>query len=168
MEYLSLGKIIDKFGLDGTLKIYSTTNNAEMRYKKGASVFLYDPSSNERQEYKVISHRSSGQFDFVRLENVDVNKAETLKGFEVQIIKDIKDLKVGYYFYSDLEGCKIINDQGKVLGTVKKVEEFPAQITLRVGRENNKDFFVPFVKVFIKKVDINNKEITINVMEGLL
>ena len=93
MEYLSLGKIIDKFGLDGTLKIYSTTKNAEMRYKKGASVFLYDPSSNERQEYKVISHRSSGQFDFVRLENVDVNKAETLKGFEVQIIKDIKDLK---------------------------------------------------------------------------
>ena len=39
MEYLLLGKVVDKFGLDGALKIYSTTNNAEKRYKKFAKVF---------------------------------------------------------------------------------------------------------------------------------
>ena len=72
------------------------------------------------------------------------------------------------YFYSDLRGCKIIDKNGNNLGIVKEIEEFPAQITLRVSRQGKPDFFVPFIEVFIAKIDIKNKEITINVMEGLL
>ena len=168
MEYLSLGKIVDKFGLDGTIKVYSTTNNAPKRYKKGAKVFLYDENSNNREEYKVESYRKSGVFDFVKLAGFDATKAENSKGLEIQVIKDNKDLEVGYYFYSDLTGCKVIDSSKNVLGIVKNVEEFPAQITLRVKRENNKDFFVPFIKQFIVNVDIDNKEIEINVLEGML
>ena len=168
MEYLSLGKIVDKFGLDGTLKVYSTTNNGKMRYKKGAKVFLYDERSNTRTEYKVESYRKSGMFDYVKLEGFDAEKAEQSKGFEINVIKDNSDLEVGYYFYSDLEGCKVLDSDKKILGIVKNVEEFPAQITLRVKRDNAKDFFVPFIKQFIVNVDIKKKEITINVLEGML
>ena len=168
MEYLLLGKVVDKFGLDGTLKIYSTTNNTEKRYKKSAKVFLYDEKSDERKEYQVESFRKSGVFDFVKLKGFDANLAEQVKGFEVQVIKDNNDLEVGYYFYSDLIGCEILDENKKVLGIVKNVEEFPAQITLRVSRNNGKDFFVPFIKQFIKKVDIQNKNIEIIVLEGML
>ena len=168
MEYLLLGKVVDKFGLDGTLKIYSTTNNAEKRYKKFAKVFLYDEKTDERKECQVESFRKSGVFDFVKLKGFDANLAEQVKGFEVQVIKDNNDLEVGYYFYSDLIGCEILDENKKVLGIVKNVEEFPAQITLRVSRKNGKDFFVPFIKQFIKKVDIQNKNIEIIVLEGML
>ena len=82
--------------------------------------------------------------------------------------KDRKDLEVGYYFYEDLVGCSIIDQSKNELGIVNKVEEFPAQITLRVKRQNGKDFFVPFVKQFIKKVDIDAKKIYIEVIEGML
>ena len=168
MEYLSLGKIIDKHGLDGTAKVYSTTNNAKKRYVKGAKVFLYNEETDVRQEAIVESYRSSGQFDFLRFEGLTVNDIESLKGYEVQVIKDRNDLEVGYYFYSDLVGCEIVDQEQKVLGIVSKVEEFPAQITLRVRRNKEKDFFVPFVKQFIVNVDIDNKKITINVLEGML
>ena len=168
MEYLLLGKVVDKFGLDGTIKIYSTTNNADLRYKKSAKVFLFDEKTNERTEYQVESFRKSGVFDFVKLKGFDANKAESVKGFEVQVLKNTNDLEVGYYFYSDLIGCKILDENKNVLGIVKNVEEFPAQITLRVKRENGKDFFVPFIKQFIKKVDIENKNIEIIVLEGML
>ena len=86
----------------------------------------------------------------------------------MQVIKDNNDLEVGYYFYSDLIGCAILDENKEVLGIVKNVEEFPAQITLRVKRNNGKDFFVPFVKQFIKNVDIDNKKIYIEVIEGML
>ena len=168
MEYLSLGKIIDKFGLDGTAKVYSTTNNAKLRYKKGAKVFLYNESTDERKEAIIESYRSSGQFDFVKFKDLTVNDIEQIKGFEIQIIKDRNDLEVGYYFYSDLIGCEIVDKDQRVLGIVSKVEEFPAQITLRVKRNKEKDFFVPFVKQFIVNVDVDNKKITINVLEGML
>ena len=162
------GKIVDKFGLDGTLKVYSTTNNGKMRYKKGARVFLYDENSKDRKEYKVESYRKSGMFDYVKLEGFDATKAEQSKGFEIHVIKDNSDLEVGYYFYSDLIGCSVLDSDKNVLGTVKEVEEFPAQITLRVKRDNAKDFFVPFIKQFIVNVDIKKKEIIINVLEGML
>ena len=168
MEYLLLGKIVDKFGLDGTIKIYSTTNNAEKRYKKSAKVFLYDEKTETRNEYNVESYRKSGVFDFVKLKGFDANMAEQVKGFEVQVIKDNNDLEVGYYFYSDLIGCQILDESDNALGIVKNVEEFPAQITLRVGRKNEKDFFVPFIKQFIKEVDIQKKIIRIIVLEGML
>lgn len=168
MEYLLLGKIVDKFGLDGTLRVYSTTDNPSKRYKKGAKVFIYNENENIRDEYKVASYKRSGNFDLVKLEGFDVNKAESVKGFEIQILKDRSDLEVGYYFYSDLVGCNIIDDNQRLLGVVSKVEEFPAQITLRVQRKGGKDFFVPFIKQFILKVDIEKKEITINVLEGML
>ena len=169
MEYLSLGKIIDSFGLDGTVKVFSTTDNAKKRYQKGNKVFLCGEDEASRQELTVVSYRSSGRLDYVKFEEISSpEEASLFKGFEIQVIKDQKDLKEGYYFYSDLRGCAIVDRDGKVYGIVKEVEEFPAQITLRVKRENGKEFFVPFIKEFIVKVDIDNKKIIINYMEGML
>ena len=169
MEYLSLGKITDAFGLDGTLKIYSTTNMGEKRYQKGATVYLLDVENNEYIPFNVLNYRHNGLFDFVKLETIEnIEAALSKKGQEIFVEKNVKDLDKDTYFYSDLRGCKIIDKNGNNLGIVKEIEEFPAQITLRVSRQGKPDFFVPFIEVFIAKIDIKNKEITINVMEGLL
>ena len=168
MEYLTLGKVTDTFGLDGTLKVYSTTNNKELRYKKGSKIFLYNEKERTRSEYEVESFRTNGLFDFVKLKNLNIEEASNFKGFEIQVVKDTSDLKVGYYFFSDLEGCSVVDEQENVLGIVTKVEEFPAQNTLRVKRKNEKDFFVPFIKEFILNVDIEKKQITIKVIGGML
>ena len=169
MEYLSLGKIVDSFGIDGTVKIYSTTTNGKKRYKAGAKVFFVNPQDNAKEEYEVVSYRHNGVFDYVKFVGIDNPEiVKTMKGFEIQVIKDSKDLEKGQYFYSDLRGSKVVDENGKELGIVKEVEEFPAQITLRVKRGKGPDFFVPFVEVFIKKVDICSKIIVINVIDGLL
>lgn len=168
MEYLSLGKITDAFGLDGTVKIYSTTNMGPKRYQKGSKVFLYNPNEKSYSEYTVLSYRKNGLFDFVKLEEItSIEEAISKKGCEVCVEKNRNDLEEGTYFYSDLRGCKIIDKSGKNLGIVKEIEEFPAQLTLRVSR-NNKDYFIPFIDQFILNVDVERKEITIEVIEGLL
>ena len=169
MEYLSLGVVKDSFGLDGTLKIYSTTNMSAKRYKVGNTVFLYNPQTQELIEHKVISFRHSGLFDFVKLNGIDnPEDAKSYKSFEIHIIKDRKDLEEGTYYYSDLRGCKVIDQDGQELGIVKEVEEFPAQLTLRVMRKGKGDFFVPFIQQFIKSIDIEKKVILIEKIEGLL
>ena len=169
MAYLKIGKIIDSHGLDGTFKVFNTTDSPKKRYAKGNKVYLYNETTDERIEMTVASFRLSGQIVFVKLEGINnPEDAKAFKGFEIHTIKDRNDLQVGYYFYDDLAGCTIIDQAKNELGKVIKVEEFPAQITLRVKRQNGKDFFVPFVKQFIKKVDIENKKIYIEVIEGML
>ena len=164
-EYLSLGKIIDTFSLDGSVKIFSTTTNQDIRYKKGKKVII---SREEKLELTVSSYRRSSSFDIVKFKEINtVEEAIQLKGKEVLVIKDTNDLKEGYYFYSDLVGCSIVSED-KELGKVIQVEEFPAQITLRAKTKEGKEFFVPFVKAFIRSVDIDNKIININYVEGLL
>ena len=169
MEYVSLGVIKDSFGLDGTMKIFSTTSNQKQRYKTGSRVFLYNPQTNERTELNVIKFRQNGPFDFLKVNELNTpEEIKLIKGYEIHAIKDEISLEKGMYFYSDLKGCEVVDINNNILGTVKEVEEYPAQLTLRVGRKGNKDFFVPFVKQFIKSVDIKNKRILIEIIEGLL
>ena len=167
MEYLTIGTIIDAFGLDGTAKIKSSTDRATQRYKVGAKLFLC--KGNERKEVTVESHRPSHDIDFVKFEEFNSpEEIKALKGSTIEVIKDRNDLEVGYYFFSDLQGCKVYDGDNNELGIVSKVEEFPAQITLRVKRNNKPDFFVPFIKQFILNVDIDKKSITIKVIGGML
>ena len=169
MEYVSLGIIKGSFGLDGTMKIYSTTTNQDKRYVTGASVFLYNPQTNERIELKVVNFRKNRPFDFLKVEELNSpEEIKALKGFEIHAKKNDISLEKGQYFYEDLKSCDVYDQGNILLGKVKEVEEFPAQLTLRVGRKGKPDFFVPFVKQFIKAVDIENKRILIEKIEGLL
>ena len=168
-EYLLLGYITDAFSLDGTFKVLSKTDFASKRYQEGKEVFLYQPNTKQRMTVTVENFRSNGQFDFVKVHGVN-SKEEALefKGYEIHALKDYGNMDKDTYYYVDLVGCKVIDENGQELGVVSQIEEFPAQLTLRVKRKGQEDFFVPFVKAFIRKVDISKKEIEINVIGGLL
>ena len=168
-EYLLLGYIIDSFSLDGTVKILSKTDFADLRYQEGNKVFFYSPKTKERLEMTVVSYRSNGQFDFVKVEEINSpEEVQGFKGYEVQVEKDYKNMEKDTYYFVDIVGCEVLDENGQVLGKVSQVEEFPAQLTLRVKRKDQPDFLVPFVKAFIRSVDIKKKQIVINVIGGLL
>ena len=168
-EYLLLGYITDAFSLDGTLKVLSKTDFADKRYQEGKEIYLYKANTKQRTTAIVESYRSSGQFDFVKVQGIN-SKEEALeyKGYEIHALKDYDSMEKDTYYYVDLVGCKVIDEKGQELGTVSQIEEFPAQLTLRVKRKGKEDFFVPFIKAFIRRVDINKKEIEINVIGGML
>lgn len=168
MEYLSIGKIVDAFRLDGTVKIVSSTFYASKRYKKGNKIILIS-SKGDRETLTVSSYRNGKDIDFVKFEEIN-SKEEALerKGSFLEVEKDDKALNKGDYYFVDLEKCDVYDTKGCRLGKVIKVEEFPSVITLRVRKDNNKDFFVPFINEFIFSVDINEHKIIINVIEGML
>ena len=168
-EFVSLGIIKESFGLDGCAKIISTTTQGKKRYQIGNKLFLLNENDDSTKEVTVKSYRSNGGIDFVSfLEINSKEEIDALKGYKVVIEKDNNDLEKGQYFYSDLEKCKVIDQADKVIGKVLRVEEFPAQITLRVKGTNGKQFFVPFIKDFIINVDIEKLTIKVNVIEGML
>ncbi|MFA6661015.1 MAG: hypothetical protein WCS62_05340, partial [Bacilli bacterium] len=81
MEYLDLGYITGSFSLDGTLKVKSMTNHPELRYQTGKNVFLQNPKTAVISKLTVISYRSSGDFDFVKFQEIETKEqADELKG----------------------------------------------------------------------------------------
>lgn len=167
MEKLLLGYIISSFSLDGTVKVLSKTNLPEKRYIKGNKIYLADKNENIIKELTVSSFRHSGEIDFVKFEEIITKEeADSYKSYCLLVDKT-DDLEKGFYYFSDLEKCNV-KANGKIIGKVIKVEEFPAQITLRVKSTEGKEFFVPFIKAFIKNVSLESKEIEIELWEGML
>lgn len=170
-EYLSLGKILKPVGLKGEVKIYSTTNNSDERYGNENLIFyLGNEESDSNITAKAEHFRSLGQFDVVKFDVIkSIEDADKFIGMTVFTKKDQNLLSKDEYYFDDLVSCEIFDAKSKkYLGTVAKIEEFPAQITLNITKEDGKSFYVPFINVFINKVDIKNKKIYINVIDGLI
>lgn len=170
METLQTGTIVKTVGLKGELKLKSTTFFAEQRYQEGNIVYLSKDGKN-LQKFTVVSYRSYQDFDFIYLKEIaSIEIAEKYIGYSVYINKEDAELDDDMYFFCDLEGCTVIDNETKEeLGVVESVEEFPAQLTLSVkSNKTDKIFFVPFVEAFVVDVDIENKKIYINVIKGLI
>jgi 16S rRNA processing protein RimM len=170
MEYIRLGEIIKTFGVNGQVKIYSLTSFPLTRFKLGNKVTLLDPLTNNRTTVTINYFRDAAPFAFLGFKEIkSINEAEAVLHSFLEISKDEASLPSGYYRYADLVGCKVINEDRKPLGIVKEVLSNSPVLNLRISREGQKDFFVPFLmKEFIKFIDIEKKEITIKVIPGLL
>jgi 16S rRNA processing protein RimM len=169
METIRLGKIVNYFGLKGEVKVISMTDFPKERFRLRAKLSLFNEQSNDRVEVTVKSFRDQGNVYVIGFEEIpSINEAEKYVNYFIEVEKDKAPLPEGYVRLQDLLGCQVQDDQGKVLGKVIDILTYSPTKTLKVEREGNKPFYVPFVDEFIKAVDVANKIIVINVIEGLL
>lgn len=168
MKYLLLGTIIGTHGLNGHIKFISSSYFLEERLLSGSAVYVGKDESH-LQSMEVESFKYSPKNILLKLQQINtLEEAEKLKGQYLFVLKDDLQLEEDTYFFTDLEKCNVYDEDNNLLGQVIKVEEFPAQITLRVKGNNNKIFFVPFIEEFIILVNIESKSIIIKVIEGML
>lgn len=166
MEYVVIGKIVNTFGIKGELKVYSYTDFVKERFKKGSKVYL----SEKYLPFEVNSCREHKGFLLVSFkDHEDINLVEKYKNMLIYKAKeDIKPLKKGEYYFSDLRDLEVYVE-GEKVGRVKIVEEGIRSNNLRIVKyADEKEYLVPFLDVFIEKVDLENKRIDIVKMEGLL
>lgn len=170
MEYLSLGLILKTRGLKGEVKVKSSTDFASSRYKRKNKVYLYKESNGDLKEVHVASYSFNQGFDYVSFEELkDINLVLPYIGYEIVVKKEEQPkLKKDTYYYGDLIGCEVYDQNNSLIGKVTKVEDFSANQTLRIRLENGKDLLLPFMKAFIKRVDIENKTINCELIEGMI
>lgn len=168
MEFLTIGKIVNTRGLVGEVKILSLTDFSPLRYKKGKTVYL--ELNGTYVPLTVVSYHANGRMDYVRFEGYDTVESVTpWKDAYVYAPKEDITLKKGMYFYADLVGCTIVNATTSLrVGTVKVVENYNGKNLLRMQRDNDKDVLIPFIEPFVQDVNLVNKIITIQFLEGML
>lgn len=168
MEYLTVGQIVKTIGLKGEVKVYPSTNFRDSRFSKGSHLFLLDNNNQIINKLSIKERHINGNCDnLIFNEYSSIEEVEKLVGMYLYVEKDNNFLKKDQYFFSDLVDMEVYFDNGTFIGKVIKVEEYTNQQTLRV-KTDGKDVLIPFVKAFIKNVDLENKKITINYIKGLL
>ena len=168
MEFLTVGQIVKTVGLKGEVKVYPSTHFRDTRFKKGNRVFLLNDDGEIEKELTIKLHRTNGNCDNLIFEEItSIEEAEKINKKQLFVEKNTEILGKNEYFFSDLVGMKVDFDNGKEIGVVKAVEEYASYATLRV-KTDGKDVLIPFVKAFIKSVSLEDKQIIINYIDGLL
>lgn len=165
--YLKVGTILKQIGLKGELKMFCTSSFEETRFKIGNIIYIFN--DNNYEELKIKSHKKiNGQIHQISFENLSsIEDTNYLLKKDLLIIKDDSVLNENQFYYCDLINCKIIS-KNESIGIVKNVLDFNGKISLECELNNKKNIYIPFIDVFIETVDIKEKIINVNLIEGMV
>ncbi|MBU9720294.1 MULTISPECIES: ribosome maturation factor RimM [Bacillaceae] len=170
-DWLNVGKIVNTHGIRGEVRVISRTDFPEERYAAGNTLYATD-EKGDRTPLQVSSWRKHKQFDLLTFEGYDnVNEVEQFKGKILQVDPENIDdeLLEGEYYYHEIVGCNVFTEAGEELGKVKEILSPGANDVWVVQRKGNgKDILLPYIEQVVKEIDVEDKKIVVELMEGLL
>ena len=168
-DRFQVGVIASTHGLQGEVNVFPTTEDPN-RFKKLKKVTLHT-QRGEEIELDVQSARFFKKFVIVKFKQYNnINDVEKFRGCELTIDrKNAIKLEPGEYYCADLMGLSIVDEEDKLLGTVSDIIQTGANDVYEMTKDGSDEkVYIPAIKDCIKKIDIENKKITIHVIDGLL
>ncbi|MDO5569649.1 MAG: ribosome maturation factor RimM [bacterium] len=162
MSYILIGKIVNTHCLKGELKLISHFPYKDKVFLKNMNIYI----GKEKVKETINTYRPHKQFDMITLVNyTSINEVLKYKEKQVYVLKSDIKMDDKTYLHEDLVGLLVIQNNN-IKGKVKRVVRYPSSYMLEV-EYNNKKVLVPYIDEFIKKVNMEDKTITINEIEGL-
>lgn len=166
MEFIAVGKIINTHGIKGEVKIYPYTDEVK-RFSDFRILYL----GNKKLKVEVESVKYHKGIVIMKFKNLnDINEVILYKDEIIYIDYESRiSLPENHYFIFDLLECEVVDLAGKTLGYISDVLEFASNDVYTVrDNKNNKEYLIPAVKEFIKEVNISEKRIIIDPIEGMI
>ncbi len=169
VKYVSVGKIVNFHGIKGEAKVGYSKNQQDFVLSLD-TVFL--KNNNEYLPLHIESIKPHKNLLIVKFEGIDsINDLIPYKG-QLLFVEDTiirESLEEDEFLIDELVGLEVFdNANGKKLGFVIGVSNNGASDLISVKTNSKKISLIPFVKAIVPVVDIRNKKIMINNLEGLL
>lgn len=164
MQYTAIGKIINTHGIKGELKIYPLTVDTD-RFKSLKVAYI----GKEKLKVNIVGVKYNKDMPILKLNEFN-NINEVLKFKEEYLYVDddnLVTLPEGRHFVFDLVDCKVEDMNGDFIGIIKDIIENPSNDVYVIVKDD-KEYLVPAVKEFVKDIDIDNKLIRIDPIEGMI
>lgn len=161
-EFRAVGRVERPWGLRGDLKVLPLTDFSE-RFAVGARLFLAG------EERAVVAGRWQKGRVYLRLAGIESEAAaEALRGELLEVREsDRAVLAEGEYYLDEIVGCAVRGETGEAIGIVREVLQPGANDVYVVARRGQRDLLLPAIADVVRRVDIERKEITVDLPEGL-
>ena len=165
MKYV--GIIQGAKGMRGELKVSLITSHPTHLVSL-ESIYL-NISDTKSILYTIDKTNWNGTKFSIKLHGVDDrNTAEALRGAKIMVPEDAAyKVSDDEYFVEDLIGMEVVDTNGKNLGQIKDVLNYPAHDVYVIAK-NDKEILVPAVHEYIQEVDMNTGTIKITIIDGLI
>lgn len=163
---MPFARVLKPFGLKGAFKVRTDSDFKDQRYQIGATLKL--ETGAQTQEVTVESYEDLAAGEVLKVKECnDRDLAYSWRGGTLYFDLSTRDeLEEDAFYYDQLEGAKVYaNDT--LVGHVKTLHDYPQGTMLRIATEG-KDALVPFLKVFVEKVDVKGPTIYLKDWDGLI
>lgn len=166
MDYTIVGKIINSHGIKGEVKVYPLTHDID-RF----SYLKYAYLGEEKVKVEIHSVKYHKGIVIIRFKEYDdINQILKFKDMDIYVDEDNKIiLPKDHYFIYDLINCQVFDVKGNNIGYISDVIQAASNdVYVIKDPEKNRDYLIPVVKEFVKQVDIDNKKVIIDPIEGMI
>jgi len=167
-KFVSVGKILNFHGIKGEAKVGFSKGQENFILALGS---VYIKKDNEYLPFELESVRLNKNFALMKFKGItSINELLDYKGcllfVEEEVIRET--LEEDEFLIDELVGLDVFDTDGKKLGFVVGVSNNGATDLLSVKTKDGKVSLVPFVNALVPSVDIKEKKIILNNIEGLL
>jgi 16S rRNA processing protein RimM len=153
---LAAGRVGRAHGLDGS---FYATGPLTRLLTLGTVVTVAGRSA------EIVRRAGTDAHPILRLQGVEDRAAvEQLRGEELSVAKsDAPALGEGEWWAHELEGCEVLDEHGRSLGTVARLLGMPSCEVLEVhGADGGEPLLVPLVRDAIREVDVPGRRVEVD------
>ena len=163
-DYLEIGKIVSTHALKGELRVQPWCDGAD--FIRQFKTLYFDKSGQKPVGLEGV--RAHGNVVIMKLDCANtVEEAQKLRNKVLYMKRDDAKLPDGFYFISELKGCKVIDadDESIVYGELTDVFETGANDVWQVTK--GRDYLIPAIPDVIVSVDVTAGLIRIRPLRGI-
>lgn len=166
-DLLEVGVVAGIHGLRGDLKIRPLPTG-HLALPGARKVYLIN-SEGLPVQYEAVRSSQHKQNILLRLSGLDnLDAVQPLLGVSVWMAKaDLPELDEEQYYWSDLDGLEVVDQQQGLLGRVVGMFATPAHDILEVDGLTG-EILIPAIEPFLVQVDRDKGQLHVNLPEGLV
>lgn len=167
-DLLKVGVITSTHGVHGEVKVFPTTDDAN-RFKRLKHIIL--DTEREKLTLEIEGVKFFKQMVILKFKGLDhIEDVERYRQKNLYVErKNAVKLYKDEYFIADLIGLQVFEEDGKLFGTLKDVITTGANDVYAVEMaDTGEEILIPAIKQCILDVKIEERKMTVHIMEGLL
>ncbi|WP_251866519.1 ribosome maturation factor RimM [Enterococcus malodoratus] len=168
-NYYKVGKIVNTHGIRGEVRVISSTDFTEERYRVGEQLFLFR-ENQETLPLTIASYRRHKNFDLLSFEGYpNINQVEPFRDGILKISeKQMGELDEHEYYYHEIIGLTVVDEEDKEIGKITEILSPGANDVWVVKRKGQKDALIPYIESVVKDIDLTEGIVHVEIPEGLL
>jgi 16S rRNA processing protein RimM len=165
---VAIGEIGRPHGLQGEVRVTPLTDRPE-RFETLRECVLWNIADDRREPCRVRTARRHGAGLVVAIAGCETPEAAAALTGRLLAVPEAAALPPpeGHFYPWQLEGCRVLTEDGREIGRVLRVETAPAQDLWVIGDET-REHLVPAVPEIVRDVDLNGRRVVIRPPDGLL
>ncbi len=170
-KFFKVGKVVTTHGIKGEIRVYSYTDFPEERFASGNQIYIGEIDNPTNFIVDVQYSKPHKNMYILKFQQLNmINDVEKFKGFYLWIPEEQqKELDKDEFYYHQIINCSVETMDGQELGIVKEILSTGANdVWIIKSNDKKEDILIPYIEQVVKEVNIKEKKIIIELIEGLL